>query len=385
MFRRPSPIALAALLVLPLLSPLAAAAPDTANQRSLDEVRTKIEQLKRKVEASQAERDAASRDVQAIEKRVTTANDSLRSLKRRIDEQARRVRDTQAQRAEAEAALQAHRQALASQVRAAYVMGRGAETQVLLNLDDVQTVDRMLSYHDYLQRAQFAAITAISTRAAELEALAERQQQEQAELERLRAEQEQALSDLQKGRSERSEALAALKLELADENKQLKQLQEDERAIRRLIEAVRKQTAKLPPNVPPSGKGFGAQKGRLPWPLRGPLLAHYGEAKAGGKLSWNGHWIGGSEGAPVQAVARGRAVYVGWMHRYGLIALIEHDDGYYTLYGHCQSVSVTAGDAVQAGQTIAAAGNTGGYDQPGVYFEIRKGTAAIDPRQWLAR
>src|SRR3546814_7223781 len=90
-------------------------------------------------------------------------------------------------------------------------------------------------------------------------------------------------------------------------------------------------------------------------------------------LRWNGHWIAAREGAPIQAVAQGRIVYVGWMHRYGLIVLIEHDGGYFTLYGHCQTADVQLGDSVRAGQTIADAGATGGYEQAGVYFEIRKG------------
>src|SRR3546814_5500854 len=93
---------------------------------------------------------------------------------------------------------------------------------------------------------------------------------------------------------------------------------------------------------------FTSLKGKLPWPVRGALLAQYGEAKAGGRLRWNGHWIAAREGAPIQAVAQGRIVYVGWMHRYGLIVLIEHDGGYFTLYGHCQTADVQLGDSVRA-------------------------------------
>ena len=135
----------------------------------------------------------------------------------------------------------------------------------------------------------------------------------------------------------------------------------------------------------PSDKPFATLKGKLPWPARGALIARYGENKAGGRLTWNGHWIAADEGSAVRSVARGRAVYVGWMHRYGLIVLVEHEDGYFTLYGHCQTATVQVGDPVRAGQTIATAGNTGGYDQSGVYFEIRKGAEAINPQGWLAR
>ena len=120
-------------------------------------------------------------------------------------------------------------------------------------------------------------------------------------------------------------------------------------------------------------KPFASAQGQTGWPLRGPVLARFGAPKAGGKLSWRGIWIGAPAGTPVQAIARGRVVYVGWMHSYGLIVIIEHGDDYYSLYGHSQSTNVSLGDLVHAGQTVSLAGESGGHEKPGVYLEIRKG------------
>lgn len=397
MFRRTSLLAAGLAVVLAMLlapaAPLRAAEPEPS-ERSLDSVRERIGALKRRIENSVAERDSAAREVETIEQRIAEAQRGLRELRGRLRAQADKVAQTEAERAETERQLAAHRQALAGQLRAAYVMGRGSQTQMLLNLDRAQTVGRMLSYHDYLQRAQFAAIERIRAKADELAALSVRLDEEKAELERLRAEQETVLAELRGGHSARADALAAMKAELASEQAQLKQLQAEEKAIRQLIESLRKQREQreknqrrdgLPPDVAPSQNAFTAQKGKLPWPVRGGLIARYGEAKSDSRLSWNGHWIAAPEGAAIRAVARGRVAYVGWMHRYGLIALVEHDGGYYTLYGHCQSVDVTVGAEVSAGQTLGAAGTTGGYEQSGVYFEIRKGTTAVNPAQWLAR
>ena len=125
------------------------------------------------------------------------------------------------------------------------------------------------------------------------------------------------------------------------------------------------------------------QRGRLPWPLKGPLLARYGEDKADPRLSWKGLWIGADEGTPVRAVARGRVAYTGWMSRYGLIVVLEHENGYLTLYGHAATSTRSTGETVAAGDVIATAGDTGGYDKPGLYFEIRKGTDPLNPRDWL--
>lgn len=385
MFRRST---LSALLLVALLLPAAGRAGDdrlNQNQKALDAVRERIGALQKKVEADQTERDTLARDMQKIERKIAAASQQMRVLRGRIDEQQRKIRQTEVDQKEAQRALDARRDELARQLRAAYVLGRQGETQLLLNLDDVQTVGRMLTYYDYLQRAQLTAMATIRARADELEQLADRLQQEQAQLEQLRSDQETAIAELKATRAERAGMLSQLKSRLSTEEDNLAQLKEDERSIRALIESLKKTLADLPPDVSPSDKPFTAQKGKLPWPARGALLARYGENKAGGRLSWNGHWIAAAEGSPVRAVARGRAVYVGWMHRYGLIVLLEHEAGYFTLYGHCQTATVQVGDMVRAGQTIAGAGSTGGYDQSGVYFEIRKGAEAINPQGWLAR
>lgn len=405
MFRRPSLIRPASLGRMALTSAVAGlllvagaslGADDKIrqNEKALDSLRGKIGELQQKLERDQAAQDSAQKELQAVERRVSEASQSLAALRRRIDAQSRKIKETQDAEAEERRALDARRGELARQLRAAYVMGRQGETQLILNVDDVQQLGRMLTYYDYLQRAQLKLIDSISTRAEELQRLADQQQQQQAELESLRSEQEAVLEALKKGRETRAGMVTELKTKLASDKGSLAQLKAEERDIRKLIESLRRVAeeeaaararSKLPPEVPPSGSAFSAQKGKLPWPARGKLLARYGEQKAGGPLTWNGHWIDAAAGSPVRAVARGRVVYVGWMHRYGLIVLVEHDSGYYTLYGHCQSANAAVGDPVSAGQSIAAAGDTGGYEQSGVYFEIRKGTSAVDPRQWLAK
>lgn len=384
MFHRRS--LLAAALIALFMAGAAHAAADriTDKQKALAEVRSRISDLQKKVEADQSQHDALAREMQTVERKIAAANQTVRGTRRKLDEQQRKIRQTQADQKEALAALDARRAGLTRQVRAAYVLGRQGETQLLLNVDSAQTVGRMLSYYGYLQRAQLTAIESIRSRAQELEALSDRLQAQQAQLEQLRTEQEQALAELKGQHAQRGDVLTKLKSRLSGESDNLAQLKEDERNIRQLIESLKKTLADLPPNVSPSDKPFTSLKGKLPWPVRGTLLAQYGEAKAGGRLRWNGHWIAAREGTPVQAVAQGRIVFVGWMHRYGLIVLIEHDGGYFTLYGHCQTTDVQLGDNVRAGQTIAAVGETGGYEQSGVYFEIRKGADAIDPDRWLA-
>jgi septal ring factor EnvC (AmiA/AmiB activator) len=368
-----------------LLMGVAAASAQPPKAGDLDRLRTRIGDLQQQLERDQGERDALAAELQKTERAAAELARTVASLRAKRDAQDRRIHELESEQAQAHKALERSLEALRQQVRAAYLIGRNGKTQLLLSLDDAQQVGRVLVYYDYLQRAQTRGIQAINSRSAELEALTERLIQERETLDATRKEQEAALKSLREERGKRAEVLKQIRQRIADGSGEIKRLQDDERALRRLIESVRDNLADLPPDAAFSDKPFATLKGKLPWPVRGKMLARFGEAKAGGRLTWNGHWIAATEGTAVRAVARGRVAYVGWMHRYGLIVLIEHEGGYYTLYGHAQAARVAIGDAIKAGQVIATAGSTGGHDRNGVYFELRKGTEPINPKVWLAR
>lgn len=368
-----------------LLGAVSAASAQGSARADLDKLRSRIGTLQQELEQNQGERDALAGELQKTERALADLNRTVQALRIKAETQGRRIQDLEAEQEQARKSLDRSLVALRQQVRAAYLIGRNGRTQLLLNLDDAQKVGRVLVYYDYLQRAQTRGIQAINARAVELETLTERLRSELETLDATRQEQEVALRGLRAERGKRSEVLKQLKQRIADGSSEIKRLQDDERSLRKLIESVRENLADLPPEIGFSDKPFASLKGKLPWPVRGKTLARYGETKAGGRLTWNGHWIAAAEGTQVRAVARGRVAYVGWMHRYGLIVLVEHEGGYYSLYGHSQGARVAVGDSVKAGQVVATAGSTGGHDQAGVYFELRKGTEPINPKLWLGR
>ncbi|MDP9139330.1 MAG: peptidoglycan DD-metalloendopeptidase family protein, partial [Pseudomonadota bacterium] len=354
-------------------------------EQALAELRARIAGISKTIEADLGERDALAGKLQDTERRTAAIKRQIKALSKQENEQRARIRGSESELAAANKDLARLHVGLGKQLRAAYVIGRQGQTQLLLNQSDVNKVGRVLVYYDYLQRAQTTAISGIHTRVSALEAMAERIQAEIARLAELKVEQQKALDSLNDSRKERAEALTELRQRISNSKNELARLKEDERSIGNLIKNLQKKLTDLPPDATFSNQPFAKLRGKLPWPARGKLISAYGDVKSGGKLTWKGHWISAAEGDPIRAVARGRAVYVGWMHRYGLIVLIEHEGSYYSLYGHAESAAVAVGDDISAGETIAKAGSTGGHDQPGVYFELRKGTNPIDPRSWLAK
>jgi septal ring factor EnvC (AmiA/AmiB activator) len=363
---------------------LAAGANERLKQdaEQLEKLRGRIQALEQSLEADRSRRDELRAQLEDSERRYTELVATLDGLREQVAEQTERRRRTERQRREADALLQRHKQALARQVRASYVVGQRGQAKLALNQDGGQQVSRVMTYYDYLNRARARLIEGILDQVQALAALSDQLRRQTAELDLTRSRHEGTLAALEALRVERAGMIEALRERIAGGEEELHQLQADEQQLTRLLRELRKTLADIPADV--GAKPFARLRGALPWPLRGTLLAHYGQPKAG-RLKWNGLWIAGPEGAPVKAVAAGRVAYTGWMHRYGLIVVLEHEGGYYSLYGHAQGVAVDVGDWVQPADVVATVGATGGHEKNGLYFELRKGTDAVDPRPWLKR
>jgi septal ring factor EnvC (AmiA/AmiB activator) len=131
----------------------------------------------------------------------------------------------------------------------------------------------------------------------------------------------------------------------------------------------------------PSG-AFESLRGRMPAPIAGKVVARFG-AKRGDGPTWRGMFIKAPEGTDVHAVAAGRVVFADWMRGYGNLIIINHGGEYLSIYGNNQTLVKRAGDAVKPGDVIASAGNTGGNEESGLYFELRHLGKAFDPSGWI--
>lgn len=377
------------LCVFVLASP-AWAAPKTGGARAptqaeLQKLQQRIEALNQRIASETGNRDALRQEVEAMEQRIAESAGQVRVADDNVRTQQDRLRATQEEQRRVQAGLDKQKAALAQQVRSAYLVGEGGQLRVLLNLGDAQKLDRMTTYYQYLSRARARSIEAIQQQLDQVTALQDQLAQQKSDLDDLRQQQQQMLNGLRTARDQRQDAMNQIAKRIEDEQTEVKQLQASEREMQKLLRDLRDALNNVPQDFDSGGKPFAKLKGKLPWPIRGKLLAAYGDAKAGGHASWNGYWIAASEDAPVRAVSNGRVAYVGWLHRYGLIVILEHEGGYFTLYGHNNSVNKTTGDKVKAGDVIAHAGATGGHDKSGVYFEIRKGTESQNPKQWLSK
>lgn len=373
-------MALAALLVLPLPS-ASLESGEIADPGQREALRQAIAELNRQQRETHAEKDDISAELEALERQIGDLAASLRRLAEEQQALQHRNEVLLAEKAEREAELAEIRRQLAALVRAAYLGGREERLKLLLNQKDPALLNRMLAYHDYLARARVQKFEQVSRHLAEIGRLSaeiDRQQRQLQQLARRQGEEKRALE----ARNEaRKAVLARLQEALRDQGARLQRMKADERRLSRLMEQAQRTLSAL---RPPREQEFTERRGKLAWPLKGRLAVSFGAEKIG-NLRWDGVIIRAPEGREVRAVHSGRVAYADWLRGYGLLTIIDHGDGYMTLYGHNQSLFKETGEWVDAGEVIGLAGHSGGMREPGIYFGIRHKGKAVDPLRWCRR
>ena len=348
-------------------------------EAELASVRAEIERITREVSAEQVERDRLTKELRSAEISVGEARDAWLEVRRERAADAARRAALAAEKKEREGELAENRAALAGQMRAAYSIGRQEPLKLLLNQKDPALAGRMFAYYGYFGRARAGQIKLIEddvTRIAELEGELEAEDVKLAELEK---EQRARLDALESAREKRGKVLASLEVRSKGRVESLERLRAQQSGLEKLVRELRAALERYPVE---GNDAFTRLRGKLAWPVTGKLIARYGDTRAGG-VRWDGVLVATERGSPVKAVCQGRVIYADWLPGLGLLAIVDHGDGYLSLYGHNERLLKAVGEQVAAGDTIAAAGDSGGSSRPELYFEIRKGGKPVDPRPWF--
>jgi septal ring factor EnvC (AmiA/AmiB activator) len=351
-------------------------------EADLKAVRAQMDKVRAEMQRDAGKRDQLARELEETERTVGTARGSLDRLRReRAVHTARRAELAEKRRAE-ESALASDRDLLERQVRAAWLIGPQEPLKLLLNQKDPAQTGRMLEYYRYFGRSRAAQIDEIKGHLAELTSLDAALAEEEARLAALEERQKGELVKLTAARERRGRALVTLEAESKNRAKELERLKDEQGGLEKLVRELRRALERVEKFPTDSKDAFAKLRGKLAWPAAGKLSASFGQVRAGG-VKWDGVLVAGSQGSPVRAVYHGRVVYADWLSGLGLLTIIDHGDGYLSLYGHNERLYKEVGERVTAGDTIATVGDSGGRASPALYFEIRKGGRPVDPRPWF--
>jgi septal ring factor EnvC (AmiA/AmiB activator) len=389
----------AGLVLLVLLAGGVAAQSSRDTERRLERVNRELKSVAAERRKLEGQRGEASRELRRVDEQVGRSSRALRDAERQLAEEQRALAALQARRDALQAGVAGKRAELASLLRAAYRVDAQAPLKALLSQDSVAGAQRALAYHGYLQRDRIARIQALT---GELEQVAALERDIVARRDRLAAMQRERgaqLAVLERARRERAGTVAALERRFHARAEREQALGRDAKALQRLLaqlraaaakaEAARRAAASKP--RPAAGSAPRAvasapalQVGGLSWPVAGSLLAGYGGTLPDGRGS-EGVLVGAPAGTTVKAVADGQVVFADWMNGYGLILIVDHGNGYMSLYAHNDALLRDAGQAVKRGDAVATVGNSGGQGRPALYFELRRNGKPVDPKGWLQR
>ena len=364
---------------------LAVVTPALAEQQvtpgQIEDLKEEIADIDEWLADAEEDRSSLEQQLSGLEQEIGRLTRERRELRQQAREQQLRLTELGKEETELTRVLESQRDSLKKQIRAAWMEGDAPAVKVLLNEIDPDKIARTMTYYEYLSRDTIDRLEAF---AANLRQLKETQKQVKAgrmrlaELEENVADRQQKLSSSKK---EREQTLAALKTDISNRLSEREELEEDRKRLEKLLREVEEAIANIP--TPNESDPFGSLKNKLPWPAEGKVVRNFGDSYASGKLKHNGLLINTAEEGDVKAVHYGRVVFANWLRGFGLITILDHGDGYMTLYGHSSSLFTSPGDWVEAGEAIAQAGRTGGTNDPAVYFEVRHNGKPDNPQRWL--
>lgn len=349
----------------------------------LKALRSRIGGLRDSIKKNRGEQSQLTGQLEAAEQKIGRLARRLRVLKGRLGRQRAKRDELRRQEVVQAKALVQERDLLARQLRAAYATGRQERIKLMLNQEDPGTLSRALAYYDYLNKARAKRVNLIHQQLDELTTTRTRLAEEEGRLNGLMEKYAGEKAVLENAQLARRAVIDALDKEYGSQGEKLSRLEKDEAHLQALLSGLREALSDIPDEAP-GQEGFARRKGALAWPSRGLLSVTYGTPKIG-RLRWDGVMISAPEGREITAVHHGRVAFADWLRGFGLLLIVDHGDGYMTLYGHNQSLFKEAGDWVEEGEPIGLVGSSGGRTESGVYFGIRHQGKPVNPAFWCRR
>jgi len=366
-------------------------------KQKLADLRSKMEALAKQQADTAERRDSVNAELAKQANALAGAARAVRQTDTELAAKQQQLDQLQQQRATLKQTLDSQRAAIADLLRATYALGHGSDLRLLLGDEDVARISRALVYSKYFQQDRVARVQKLMADLAKLQELENTITSEQQALQATKAQREQQAKTLSQQRAAQQKLAAATDAQYKDQAERLAALKQNAQSLNNLVdklqkvidEAAREAAAreaaaraaasgkhpghKLPPPPIEIGNAGADIRGNLPWPASG-VVNSYGSGvliKAGG-------------GSEIHAVARGRVIYAGFLRGYGMLLIVNHGNGWMSMYGNNETLLHGVGDQVDAGEAIGTASAPTGINT-GVYFELRKGGQPVDPRSWLSQ
>jgi len=386
-------------LVLSLLLILVVVVPGTAvsaaqsvagKKAEVKQLQAVLKKLQSDLKKERAKRSKEERALQLSEQNIATTAAQILELNKKLASNNSNLQGFLSRQKQLQQQLDLQQNNLVSIIKQRYQMGEETPLKLLLRQQNPEYVSRMLIYFEKIREQQNTEILAFRQLLAKHDSNNSKIDQTQSQLLTQRKKLLQQQQQLQSSRTKRRQVLAKIDLQISKNRTKIKKLAADKKRLEKVISRIQKVLPKTVVKVKATVKAkvkdnrpFKVLKGKLPWPVKGRVIRNF--ASVENNLAYDGVLISAVQGRSVQAVHGGMVVFADWLRSYGMLMIIDHGDGYLTLYGHNQQLLKKVGDSVSTLEPIAMTGNSGGNQHAALYFAIRHRGQTTNPRAWFAR
>mgnify|MGYP003663907300 FL=1 len=358
-----------------------ASAGEKEDRAKLEKIGKDISKLEQSIKGQSRQQDKLAGELKKIELASADLNNKISTIEKQRAALNRELIQLEKQQEELESLKHSQQQLISQEIVAAYRLGSEEPIKLLLNQEDPEKFSRALKYYDYFLAARAEKLAAYRQTHQQLETtksdIASREQSLAESRQQLAIEQQ----TLRENRQQREQLLTSLGEQIQNSQQTLNQLRNERQRLETVLKALEQRTMQLA--APASKQPFSRQKGKLPWPVSGKLTQHFGAVR-NTDITWSGWLMQAAEGLDVHSIHHGRVIFSDYLRGYGLLVIIDHGEGYMSLYAHNQVLLRETGDWVKPGERIARVGNTGGQADHALYFEIRHNGKPANPKAWLA-
>ena len=356
----------------------------TANKAQQQRLEAELTKLQQKLTKNNRETSAQRQALKAIETELGEIYRSIDALEAKVAQQQQHILSLQIRQQDLEAKLAAQADTIKTILRLAYKQKNQPLIKLLLSGSRPEEVSRHLYYFSLLTANQNATLNRWLTDQAELSDTLSRYQGAVVELTQQQTKLQADRKALETQKRKREQVVATLSAENQSVSATIAAKKEERERLQALIEQMQAELERMALEFP-EVTAISDSKGQLSWPVSGRLQNQYGRRIEGSALRWQGLVIAAPEGTPVKAVHRGRVVFADFFKSNGLLVIIDHGQGIWSLYGRNRSLLTEVGAWVETGDVIAEVGQSGGYSESGLYFEVRDNGKPLNPAAWLSK
>jgi septal ring factor EnvC (AmiA/AmiB activator) len=329
-------------------------------EKKLAKIQQQIRNSQKSLEKQRGELGNLEKQLRESEQSIGSLNQKLKATEADLKQSQQKISELQNEENKLQTQLSKHHKILYAQILSEYQYGGQQKLKLLLNQQEPEKLGRNLIYYDYLHRARLGEIEQATQVLKSVNHVQDEIRQAEALTKQSKLNLLSEKQALEKAQNQRKTAITALNNNVSSEKEKLASLENNEKQLKGLIEKLRAALADTPVVV--DGEGFGKLKGKLYWPVVGKPSNKFGQKRnsARSNTNWQGVFIPSTEGNNIRSIYHGRVAFAEWMRGLGLLIIVDHGDGYMSLYGHNQSLFKQVWEGVEAGDRIAAVGRSGG-------------------------